>query len=229
MNDKDAVNALKQRVYDANMRLPSLGLVLFTWGNVSEIDRYRGIIAIKPSGVEYEKLTPGDIVIVDLDGAVIDGALKPSSDTPTHTELYRRFPTIGGITHTHSKYATVFAQSRREIPPLGTTHADYFHGPVPCTRPLTDSEILGEYEKNTGIVIADSHPDPDGVPAVLVANHGPFTWGKNAAESVYNAAVLEYIAEMAILGGENGAVVSRTLLDKHYFRKHGDGAYYGQG
>jgi L-ribulose-5-phosphate 4-epimerase len=218
---------IKQRVYDANMLLPKYKLVTLTWGNVSEIDREKGLIAIKPSGVEYEKLTLYDIVIVDLDGNIVEGGLKPSTDTPTHIELYKRFPSIGGIVHTHSRWATIFAQMRKPIPPLGTTHADYFHGEVPCIRPLTDQEIDGEYEKNTGAVIAECHTDPGGIPAVLVANHGPFAWGKNAQEAVYNAVVLEEVAFMALHCGSTESVPN-ALLDKHYNRKHGKGAYYGQ-
>lgn len=218
---------MKQRVYDANMRLPKFNLITLTWGNVSEIDREKGLIAIKPSGIEYETFSPGDIVIVDLGGNVTEGGFKPSTDTPTHIELYKRFPNIGGIVHTHSRWATVFAQMQRPIPPLGTTHADYFHGAIPCVRSLTDAEINGEYEKNTGIVIAESHCDPDGIPAVLVANHGPFAWGKDAAEAVHNAVVLEEIAFMAWHCG-NAESVPAVLLDRHYNRKHGKGAYYGQ-
>ena len=218
---------MKQRVYDANMLLPKYKLVTLTWGNVSEIDREKGLIAIKPSGVEYENLTPNDIVIVDLDGNVVDGSLKPSTDTSTHIELYKHFPHIGGIIHTHSRWATIFAQMQKSISPFGTTHADYFHGEVPCTRPLTEDEIVGEYEKNTGIVIAECNTDPDGIPAVLVANHGPFAWGKNAHEAVHNAVVLEEIAFMAWHCG-NAEAVPAVLLNKHYTRKHGKSAYYGQ-
>jgi len=218
---------IKQRVYAANMLLPKYKLVTLTWGNVSEIDREKDLIAIKPSGVEYEKFTLYDIAIVDLDGNVVEGDLKPSTDTPTHIELYKRFPSIGGIVHTHSRWATIFAQMRKPIPPLGTTHADYFHGEVPCVRPLTDEEISGEYEKNTGVVITECHTDPGGIPAVLVANHGPFAWGKNAYDAVHNAVVLEEIAFMAWHCG-NAESVPNILLDKHYNRKHGKGAYYGQ-
>ena len=218
---------IKQRVYDANMLLPKYKLVTLTWGNVSEIDREKGLIAIKPSGIEYEKFTISDIVIVDLDGNVVEGGLKPSTDTTTHIELYKRFPSIGGIVHTHSRWATIFAQMQKPILPLGTTHADYFHGEVPCIRPLTDEEISGEYEKNTGVVITECHPDPDGIPAVLVANHGPFAWGKDACEAVHNAVVLEEVAFMAWHCGSTEAVPN-ALLDKHYNRKHGKDAYYGQ-
>lgn len=218
---------LKQRVYEANMLLPKYSLVTLTWGNVSGIDREKGLIAIKPSGVEYEKFTPDDIVLVDLDGKIAEGSLRPSTDTPTHIELYKRFPKIGGIVHTHSRWATIFAQMQKPVRPLGTTHADYFHGEVPCIRPLTDEEINGEYEKNTGIVIAECHTDPDGIPAALVANHGPFAWGGNALEAVHNAVVLEEVAFMAWHCGDAKSV-SDALKDKHYNRKHGKDAYYGQ-
>jgi len=218
---------MKQRVYDANMLLPKYNLVTLTWGNASEIDRESGLIAIKPSGIVYEKFSVSDIVIVDLNGNVVEGSLKPSTDLPTHIELYKRFSGIGGIVHTHSRWATIFAQMRKPIPPLGTTHADYFHGEVPCTRPLTDEEIGGEYERNTGAVITECHTDPVGIPAVLVANHGPFTWGKDALDAVHNAVVLEEVAFMA-WHCESAETVSDALLDKHYNRKHGKNAYYGQ-
>jgi L-ribulose-5-phosphate 4-epimerase len=219
------IQELKRRVLDANLALVRYGLVIFTWGNVSEIDRARGLVAIKPSGVAYDTMTAEEIVVVDLDGHVVDGGLKPSSDAPTHLELYRSFPNIGGVVHTHSRYATVFAQKCEAIPAYGTTHADYFYGQVPCTRPLTDAEIHGAYERNTGKVIVECHPDPDGIPAVLVANHAPFAWGKTADEAVYHAKVLEEVAVMALFGGKE---VPQTLLDKHYRRKHGKDAYYGQ-
>lgn len=218
---------MKQRVYDANMLLPKYNLVTLTWGNVSEIDREKGLVAIKPSGVAYDKLACSDIVIVDLEGNVVDGGLRPSTDTPTHIELYKRFPGIGGIVHTHSRWATIFAQMQKSIPPLGTTHADYFHGEVPCIRPLTDQEIDGDYEKNTGTAITECHTDPDGIPAVLVANHGPFAWGRDALEAVHNAVVLEEVAFMAWHCG-SAKSVPIALMDKHFNRKHGNGAYYGQ-
>jgi L-ribulose-5-phosphate 4-epimerase len=218
---------LKEEVYKANMQLPAHGLVIFTWGNVSGIDRERGLVVIKPSGVEYDDMTVEDMVVIDLDGKVIEGKLRPSSDTPTHLELYKNFPDIGGVTHTHSHWATVFAQNRQEIPPLGTTHADYFHGAIPCTRPLSDTEIEADYELNTGRVIAECHSDYEGIPAVLVANHGVFSWGANAATSVHNAAVLEEVAFMAA-HCITAEPVSQGLLDKHYYRKHGENAYYGQ-
>jgi L-ribulose-5-phosphate 4-epimerase len=219
------IEGLKRRVLDANLALVNYGLVVLTWGNASEIDRKLGLVAIKPSGVAYDAMKVEDIVVVDLEGSVVDGKLKVSSDTPTHLELYKNFPNIGGVVHTHSRCATIFAQKHKAIPPYGTTHADYFHGPIPCTRPLTDNEIGGEYERNTGKVIVECHSDPDGVPAVLVANHAPFAWGKNADEAACTAKALEEVAAMALFGGE---VVSQALLDKHYLRKHGKDAYYGQ-
>jgi L-ribulose-5-phosphate 4-epimerase len=219
---------LKQEVFKANMSLPAHGLVKLTWGNVSGLDRKQGLVVIKPSGVAYDQMRAEQMVVVDLEGQTVEGELKPSSDTATHLELYRKFDQIGGIVHTHSRYATIFAQNKQPIKALGTTHADHFHGPVPCTRPLTDEEINGQYELNTGLLITQSHPDYEGIPAVLVALHGPFTWGRNPAEAVINAVVLEEIALMAFHCSEAAAPVSQTLLDKHYFRKHGAGAYYGQ-
>lgn len=223
---------LKQRVYEANMLLPKYGLVTFTWGNVSEIED--GIVAIKPSGMEYEKLTPNDIVLVDLNGKIVEGSLNPSSDLDTHLEIYRNFSNVGGVTHTHSEWATAWAQSGLDIPALGTTHADYFYGNVPCTRALTAEEIKDRYELNTGKVIVETfcNKDAEAVPCVLVKNHGPFSWGKNAADSVHNAVVLEQVAKMAFVaktlrGGEIENM-PQVLLDKHYFRKHGKDAYYGQ-
>lgn len=227
-------DSLKQRVYQANMALPRHGLVVFTWGNVSGIDRTRGVVAIKPSGVSYEDLTPEGIVIVDLQGRVLAGDLRPSSDTPTHLELYRSFAAVGGICHTHSLYATMWAQAQQEIPCFGTTHADHFYGPVPVTAALTTEEIAGPYEHNTGrlIVRRFADLDPLRMPAVLVAQHGPFTWGTGPEQAVENAAVLEQVAQMAygtvtIHAGQR-AIVS-ALLDRHYLRKHGKDAYYGQG
>jgi L-ribulose-5-phosphate 4-epimerase len=224
---------LKQQVCDANLDLQKHGLVVFTWGNVSGIDRSHGVIAIKPSGVSYEKLTPEAIVLVDLDGRVVEGDLRPSSDTPTHVELYRGLAGIGGVCHTHSTYATMWAQAEREIPCFGTTHADYFYGPVPVTDVLTRDEIEGPYEKNTGRVIVRrfANINPLQMPAVLVANHGPFTWGKDAAQSVENAVVLEQVARMAygtLLVNTRQGGISQALLDRHYLRKHGKNAYYGQ-
>ncbi len=224
---------LKQQVYQANLDLQKHGLVVFTWGNVSGIDRDQGVIAIKPSGVSYEKLTPDSIMIVDLQGKVVEGDLRPSSDTPTHMELYRGFPGIGGVCHTHSTYATMWAQAQREIPCFGTTHADYFYGPVPVTEALTHAEIGGPYEQNTGRVIVRRFAklDPLHMPAILVANHGPFTWGKDPGQSVENAVVLEQVAMMAygtLLVNARQSGIPQALLDRHYLRKHGKGAYYGQ-
>lgn len=226
---------LKERVLKANLLLPELDLVKFTWGNVSEIDREKGIIAIKPSGVDYENLTADDIVLVDLDGNIVEGKLRPSSDTATHIELYKTFSDIGGVVHTHSEWAVSWAQSRRGIPCYGTTHADCFYGEIPCTREMTDEEIESAYEKNTGIVIAETfmkrNIDPMAVPGVLCVNHGPFSWGKNGHDAVHNAAVLETVAEMATkteLLNPSVKPVKQAILDKHYFRKHGKNAYYGQ-
>jgi L-ribulose-5-phosphate 4-epimerase len=218
---------LKEKVCQANRSLPRLGLVTLTWGNVSGLDRGQGLMVIKPSGVDYDELTPGKMVVVDFQGRVKEGGLKPSSDTATHLELYRSFPGIGGVAHTHSRHATIFAQKGLPIEPYGTTHADFFHGPVPCTRPLTDEEIASGYELATGQVIAQAHPDYEGVPAALVANHGPFAWGRDPAAAAENAAALEEIAAMALacLGSPK---VSQALLDKHYYRKHGREATYGQ-
>ncbi|MCL2378461.1 MAG: L-ribulose-5-phosphate 4-epimerase [Defluviitaleaceae bacterium] len=223
---------LRKSVHKANLRLPKLGLVLFTWGNVSGIDRARGLVVIKPSGVPYKKLLIDDMIIVDLNGNVVAGEGKPSSDTATHLRLYEAFPDISGIVHTHSTYATAFAQAGHSLPAYGTTHADYFHGPVPCTRALTDYEIRGNYELETGNVIAETfgNLDPTAVPGVLVKNHGPFTWGTSPADAVYNAAVLEECAKMAWLSqslNPNMPPVEQVLLDKHYYRKHGPDATYG--
>ena len=226
---------LKEKVLKANLLLPELDLVKFTWGNVSEIDREKGIIAIKPSGVDYENLTADDIVLVDLDGNIVEGKLRPSSDTATHIELYKAFSDIGGVVHTHSEWAVSWAQSGRGIPCYGTTHADCFYGEIPCTREMTDEEIESAYEKNTGIVIAETfmkrNIDPMAVPGVLCVNHGPFSWGRNGHDAVHNAAVLETVAEMATkteLLNPSVKPVKQTILDKHYFRKHGKNAYYGQ-
>ena len=225
---------LKKRVYEANMLLPKYGLVTFTWGNVSEIDRETGYFAIKPSGVEYDKLTPDDMVIMDLDGSKIEGRYNPSSDTATHIELYKAFKNIGGIVHTHSPWATSWAQAGRDIPCYGTTHADYIYGSVPCVRNLTKEEIDAGYEKNTGVLIVDYFRDKDyeAVPAVLCKNHGPFTWGKDGHEAVHNAVVLEEVAKMAVHTEAINPDVKpapQVLQDKHYYRKHGANAYYGQG
>ena len=225
---------LKKAVYEANMDLPRYGLVTFTWGNVSGIDRESGLFVIKPSGVEYDQLTPEDMVVMDLDGNKIEGSYRPSSDTATHLELYRAFSKIGGIVHTHSSYATSWAQAGRGIPCYGTTHADYFYGDIPCTRDLTAQEIYEAYELNTGNVIVETVGDTDAlaVPGIVVKNHGPFAWGKTAKGAVYNAVVLEAVAEMAYNTMTLNPRVQRVpqhLLDKHYFRKHGANAYYGQG
>lgn len=227
---------LKQLVLEANLLLPKYGLVTFTWGNVSAIDREKGLIAIKPSGVEYERMTAADMVITDLDGTVIDGTLRPSSDLATHLVLYKTFPLIGGVVHTHSRWATSWAQAGRGIPAYGTTHGDYFYGEIPCTAAMTPEEIRNKYEYNTGIVItrrfAELNYDASQMPAVLVKNHGPFAWGKDAMEAVHNAVVLEEIAMMAIQTEQlNNSVppMPQELLDKHYLRKHGINSYYGQG
>lgn len=224
---------LKKAVYEANMLLPKHNLVTFTWGNVSQIDRETGYFAIKPSGVEYEKLTPDDMVIMDLEGNKIEGRYNPSSDTPTHLELYRAFPKIGGVVHTHSPWATSWAQAGRGIPCYGTTHADYMYGEIPCVRCLTKEEIDMAYEKNTGLLIVDYFKDKDyeAVPAVLCKNHGPFTWGKDGHEAVHNAVVLEEVAKMAArceMLNPQVKPAPQELQDKHYYRKHGVNAYYGQ-
>lgn len=226
---------LKEHVLAANLLLPYYQLVTFTWGNVSAIDRSNGIIAIKPSGVAYDKLQVNDIVIVDLDGKKVEGKLNPSSDTQTHIELYKAFEQIGGVIHTHSRNATIWSQAGLDIPALGTTHADYFYGDIPCTRQLTPTEIINNYELNTGKVIIEEFTkrsiDVLAIPSVLVSGHGPFSWGKNADDAVHNAVVLEEVAAMA-LATRNlnvGIKIQQELLDKHYFRKHGQNAYYGQG
>lgn len=230
----NAYQELKERVFSANLQLPKYGLVTFTWGNVSEIDRERGVIAIKPSGVEYDVMTADDIVVLDLEGIRIEGKLNPSSDTATHVELYKAFPAIGGIVHTHSRNATIWAQAGRDIPALGTTHADYFYGDVPCTRLLTKSEIESDYEKNTGLVIIEEFNkrdiDPQAMPGVIIAGHAPFTWGKDGSDAVHNAVVMEEIAAMATATRSISpeVAIQPELLDKHYNRKHGKNSYYGQ-
>lgn len=223
---------LKKRVYEANMDLPKYNLVKFTWGNVSEIDRERGLFVIKPSGVDYDKLTPDDMVVVDLEGNVVEGRYKPSSDTPTHVELYKAFSKIGGIVHTHSTYATSFAQAGRNIPCYGTTHADSIYGDIPCSRNLTEEEINEAYEKNTGKVIIETFEKLDymATPTILCKNHGSFSWGENAKKAVYNAVVLEEVAKMAILTemiNKDVKEAPKCIQDKHYNRKHGKNAYYG--
>jgi len=223
---------LKQAVYEANLLLPKHGLVTFTWGNVSGIDRKRGLVVIKPSGVAYESMRAEDMVVVDLEGNQADGKLCPSSDTPTHLALYAAFPALGGIVHTHSRWATIFAQMGRGVPALGTTHADYFYGEIPCTRKMTVQEIQGDYEKETGSVIIECLQglDPVAVPAALVHSHGPFAWGSSASQAAHNAVVLEEVAMMAwhTLTPVDAPPMQRELLDKHYLRKHGKNAYYGQ-
>ncbi|MBR4026766.1 MAG: L-ribulose-5-phosphate 4-epimerase [Lachnospiraceae bacterium] len=226
---------LKEKVYQANMDLVKKGVVIYTWGNVSGIDRESGLVVIKPSGVDYDVMTPGDMVVVDLNtGNVVEGKWKPSSDTETHLELYRAFSEIGGITHTHSVHAVAFAQAGKSIPALGTTHADYFYGDIPCTRALTEHEVQMAYEANTGKVIIETienqNYNPMDIPGIIVKNHGPFTWGKDSANSVYHAVVMEKVAEMSIktlfLNSESN--MEKYILTKHYNRKHGVNAYYGQ-
>ncbi|MDU5453059.1 L-ribulose-5-phosphate 4-epimerase [Pseudescherichia vulneris] len=224
---------LKQQVLDANLDLPRYGLVTFTWGNVSAVDRARGLVAIKPSGVDYDALKADDIVIVDLQGEVVEGTLRPSSDTATHLALYRRYPSLGGVVHTHSTHATAWAQAGLAIPALGTTHADYFLGDIPCTRALTEEEVQGEYELNTGRVIIETlkEAEPLHTPGVVVYQHGPFAWGKDAHDAVHNAVVMEEVARMAwIARGINPGLkpIDSYLMDKHFMRKHGAHAYYGQ-
>jgi len=235
---------LKEQVCKANLDLVKHGLVLFTWGNVSAIDRASGLVVIKPSGVSYDDMKPSDMVVVDMDGKVVEGSLKPSSDTPTHLVLYKAFPNIGGVVHTHSTYATAWAQAGHDIPNLGTTHSDYFRGDIPCTRNMRKKEVFGEYEKETGNVIVERfrNLNPDDTPAVLVRNHGPFVWGTDAGNAVHNAAVLEEVAKMAYIAVDINVVaelrglyitdfapgMNKHLIEKHYSRKHGPGAYYGQ-
>jgi L-ribulose-5-phosphate 4-epimerase len=229
------LEALKKEVYDANMLLPKYGLVTFTWGNVSGIDRQQGLFVIKPSGVAYEELSPADMVVLDLEGNQIEGELNPSSDTKTHIELYKAFPELGGIVHTHSPHGVAWAQAGEDIPCFGTTHADYFYGPIPCARHLTQEEIEEDYEKNTGKVIVETFRErginPIHVPAVICASHGPFTWGKDAGEAVYHAVVLEEVAKMGILTrsiAPKAGKAPKSIQDKHFMRKHGPDAYYGQ-
>ena len=234
---------LKKKVCQANLDLVKHGLVLFTWGNVSAIDRESGLVVIKPSGVSYDHMKPEDMVVVDLDGKVVEGELNPSSDTPTHVVLYKAFPNIGGVVHTHSTYATAWAQAGENIPNIGTTHADYFHEDIPCTRNMKKAEVFGEYEKETGNVIVETFKEinPDDTPAVLVKNHGPFAWGKDADNAVHNAVVLEEVAKMAFIACNvhmsfsvnmglmsNNPSMNKHLIEKHYSRKHGPNAYYGQ-
>lgn len=229
------LEVLKEKVYLANLELVSRGLVVQTWGNVSAVDREAGVFVIKPSGIAYDSMKPEDMVVVGLDGRILEGQLKPSSDTPTHLELYRAWPEVGGIAHSHSPWATSWAQAQRPIPPFGTTHADTFYGPIPCTSPLTKDEIEHEYEKSTGEVIVRTFKKenvaPLAVPAVVVGHHGPFTWGKSAAEAVEKAVILEEVAKIAaqtLFIAPGTLHVGQYLLDKHYRRKHGPDAYYGQ-
>ena len=236
------LEALKEQVCKANKDLVKHGLVIFTWGNVSAIDRASGLVVIKPSGVSYDDMTPADMVVVDLEGKVVEGSLNPSSDTPTHLELYKAFPEIGGVVHTHSTFATAWAQAGRDIPNIGTTHSDYFRDPVPCTRRMKKAEVFGEYEKETGRVIVERFRklNPMDTPAVLVRSHGPFTWGTDAENAVHNAVVLEQVAKMAYISADinvgrelpvwfiRSIKMNRLLIQKHYSRKHGPDAYYGQ-
>ena len=229
------LESLKQAVYEANMELPRKGLVTYTWGNVSGIDRESGLVVIKPSGVNYEDLTPDKLVVLDLEGNVVEGTLNPSSDTKTHLELYKAYPKLGGIVHTHSPYAVAWAQAGKDIPCYGTTHADYFYGPVPCARSLKLDEVEADYEKSTGEVIVETFHergmDPSHVPAVICRNHGPFTWGKDAKQAVYHAVVLEEVAKMALFTVQLAPAVEpapQYLQDKHFMRKHGPNASYGQ-
>ena len=224
---------LKKIVFEANMELVRRGMVIYTWGNVSGIDRARGLVVIKPSGVEYDRMRWQEMTVVDMDGKIVEGDYKPSSDLLTHLELYKRFSEIGGVVHTHSEHAVAFAQAGKSIPALGTTHADYFYGEIPCTRPLNCEEIAEAYELNTGKVIVETFEDRDAmaIPGCVVRNHGPFTWGKTPSEAVYHAVVLDKVAEMAIKTfsiNPHAASVEQYFLDKHYFRKHGANAYYGQ-
>lgn len=227
------IQELKEQVFKANIDLVKHGLVLFTWGNVSAIDRTKGIVVIKPSGVSYDKMKASDMVVLDLDGNVLEGSLKPSSDTPTHLALYKAFQNIGGVVHTHSTYATSWAQAGLSIPILGTTHADYFSADIPCTRSMTEQEVMGgAYELETGTVIVEcfQEKNPDQIPGVLVKNHGPFTWGKDAHDAVHNAVVMEEVARMAQIAVQLNPSVDMNphLIQKHFYRKHGPGAYYGQ-
>lgn len=229
------LKSLREAVYEANMELPRRGLVTYTWGNVSAVDRAAGLMVIKPSGVEYEDLSPDKLVVLDLDGRRVEGSLNPSSDTKTHLELYRAFPEIGGIVHTHSAHAVAWAQAGRDIPCFGTTHADYFYGPVPCARALSPEEVEDDYEGSTGRVIVETFRErglnPVHVPGVICRSHGPFTWGRDAAQAVYHAAVLEEVAKMAIFTVQinpEALPAPQHVLDKHFMRKHGPDAYYGQ-
>lgn len=227
------LNQLREQVLEANLELNRRGLVVYTWGNVSGINHENRLVVIKPSGVDYDQMTADRLVVVDLDGNIVEGKLRPSSDLPTHLEIYRNFPTVGGVAHTHSTYATAWAQALKDLPCLGTTHADHFYGTVPCTRPLSKDEVQRQYELNTGKVIIETFQafDPELIPAVLVGQHGPFTWGSDAHDAVKNSVVLEEVAKMAYFSmtmNKNSEAVSQYLLDKHFLRKHGKDAYYGQ-
>ena len=226
------LNRLKQQVYQANIDIVKHGLVIFTWGNVSAIDREKNLVVIKPSGVSYDNMKSDDMVVVDMEGKVLEGKYKPSSDTSTHLELYKAFPEIGGVVHTHSTYATAWAQSGLDIPNIGTTHADYFSDNIPCTRDMTEEEVKGDYEKDTGTVIIERFKElnPVHVPGVLVKNHGPFSWGKDANDAVHNAVVLEQVAKMAFIAYQvnPNLTMNKLLIQKHFLRKHGPDAYYGQ-
>ena len=226
------LDTLKTDVFKANVDLVKHGLVVFTWGNVSGIDREKGLVAIKPSGVSYDDMRAEDMVVVDLDGNVVEGRLKPSSDTPTHLELYKAFPCIGGVVHSHSTYATAWAQAGCDIPNIGTTHADYFTGAIPCSRDMTEAEVSGAYEKETGSVIVECFRqlNPEHIPGALVKNHGPFAWGKNPHDAVHNAVVLEQVAKMVFVAYSINPKLTMNplLIQKHFYRKHGAGAYYGQ-
>lgn len=223
---------LKEKVFKANLDLVKHGLVIFTWGNVSAIDREKGLVVIKPSGVSYNDMKPEDMVVVNLEGQVVEGELKPSSDTATHIVLYKAFPNIGGVVHTHSTYATAWAQAGKDIPNIGTTHADYFSGDIPCTNDMTQDEVEGEYEKETGNVIVNRFEElnPAFIPGVLVKNHGPFSWGKDAHDAVHNAVVMEQVAKMAFIAYSVNPdlTMNQYLIKKHFYRKHGPNAYYGQ-
>lgn len=226
------LEGLKEQVFKANLDLVKHGLVIFTWGNVSGIDREKGLVVIKPSGVDYDNMKASDMVVVDLDGNVVEGDLRPSSDTPTHIEIYKAFPETGGVVHTHSTYATAWAQAGMDIPNIGTTHADYFHQAIPCTADMTEEEVNGEYEKETGKVIVNRfrNMNPVHTPGVLVKNHGPFAWGKDANEAVHNAVVMEQVAKMASIAYQLNPhlTMNPLLVEKHFSRKHGPNAYYGQ-
>ncbi len=235
LSDNKVLQQLKQDVFDANLELVNQGLVIYTWGNVSGINRELGVVVIKPSGVDYDHMTVDDMVVLDLEGNVLEGDLKPSSDTPTHLELYRQFDTIVGVVHTHSEWATSWAQAGANIPCYGTTHADYFYGEILCTRSLTDEEIKTDYELNTGKVMVETMTNmakkPSELPGMIIYNHGPFSWGESPAKAVHNAKVMEEVAKMAYRTEKiNPRIrpVKQTLVDKHYLRKHGAGAYYGQ-